>query len=255
MARIIPKGGIPFAKETQKKPLSKQTKPIMTGKGPYVDGFEPAKIDPKKKNKESKFFGAEKFSENIEKIDSDNINNCMAQKSLFDQLFEDVMSDEEALGIEPGNEENPDLDGEADGFEGEGENEDITITLDRETAQKLIDIISGALGEEVESPEEQAVEDDLGSELDSEDEGNPFPEATEMTELKASNLTDKSQKKVSTSWGAGSKKASDAGIKGQDGKSESLSDSAGQKLQSKGNKKVASTNSSLAGSKKSAFEG
>ena len=261
MARIIPKGGIPFSKETQKTPLSKTTKPILTGKGPYVDGFKPAEIDSKKKNKQSKFFGAEKFSENIEKIDSNNINNCMAQKSLFDQLFEDVMSDEEALGIEPGSSdegsdfggEGGDIDGE---FGGEGEGEEVTLTLDRETAQKLLDMLSGALGEETESPEEQTVEDDLGSELgdEGEGEGNPFPESTEMKELKASNLTDKSQKKVSTSWSAGSKKV-EGHIAGQDGKSQNLSDAGGKKLQAKGSKKVNCTISTLAGSKKNAFEG
>lgn len=67
----------------------------------------------------------------------------MSNKSLFEKLFEEVMSDDaEALGL-PSPEEG--AASESEGME-EGGDDQVTLTLDRETAQKLHDLLSSQLG-------------------------------------------------------------------------------------------------------------
>lgn len=122
------------------------------------------------------------------KIVRESLNNFMARKSVFDKLYENVMgmdqseegNDLSALGIEP----------EGEGMEG-GEDE-VTLTLDRETAQKLIDVLSASLGGDTESGEgedeyggeETESDEDAESfyfgEEDEEDEGEPATASTSI---------------------------------------------------------------------------
>ena len=80
----------------------------------------------------------------------------MSNKSLFEKLFEEVMQDDaEALGL-PSGEGGEDM-GEMGGdeFGSEEGGDEVTLTLDRETAQKLHDLLGGILGgEETEETEE-----------------------------------------------------------------------------------------------------
>lgn len=112
-----------------------------------IDGFEPA-IDPKrmkKKDKEGNLynpdnFSAEQFDEKLAKRYTVDINNNM--KSTFDKLFEEVMGDDaelDALGIE--------VDEVEDTAEGEDAG-DITITIDRDMAKNLCDLLQAAMGDE-----------------------------------------------------------------------------------------------------------
>lgn len=93
------------------------------------------------------------------------------------------------------------------GEDEEGEEETVTLSLDKETARKLLEVLQGVLAEDEEHEgeesegEEEAEHAFGGSEEDeesSEDE-NPFKEAVDMQELAGAeglSLTDKSKKEV-----------------------------------------------------------
>jgi hypothetical protein len=90
----------------------------------------------------------------------DALNIFMSNKSLFEKLFEEVMQDEsdlKNLGISPEQEGGS----EEGGFDGEeeGGSEDVTISMDRETAQKLHDLLASVLGGDVKADEEMEGEE------------------------------------------------------------------------------------------------
>ena len=72
----------------------------------------------------------------------------MSNKSLFEKLFEEVMeNDEAALGIEGG--DAGDMGGDemgGDDFGDEMGGDEVTFTLDKATAEKLMDVLQAALG-------------------------------------------------------------------------------------------------------------
>ena len=84
----------------------------------------------------------------------------MSNKSLFEKLFEEVMQDDaEALGLPSG--EGGEGMGEMGGdeFGSEEGGDEVTLTLDRETAQKLHDLLGGILGGGEETEEEGGMEE------------------------------------------------------------------------------------------------
>jgi hypothetical protein len=101
-------------------------------------------------------------------------------KSKFDKLFENVMDDELDVNLDLGPGAGPEDSSAEDmdmdlGAESETGSEDITLTLDRETAQKLHDMLGDVLGggEELSGEEDSDLEDleiDTDSDSDSEDE-------------------------------------------------------------------------------------
>lgn len=114
-----------------------------------------------------------------EKIQKESINNSMT-KSIFDKLYETVMN-EEAL---PGDDNIEAHDAEAlDLPTGEEEGE-VTITLDRELAQKLHDALMGVLGAHEGEPE--GTEGTEGEEPEGEEgeDSEAFGEATDIEEVK-----------------------------------------------------------------------
>lgn len=216
--------------------------------------------DPKNlKNKET-FQGVENlssqnFNENSEKIESKKINNFMS-KSVFDKLFEDVMgsvpSDEQdalTLGAVPGAE---------DAGTEEGGDE-VTITLPRDLAHKLHELLaavvegekeeeldheeaSGEEGAGDEAAAEEANEEDDSDEEDDSEEGNQevAGEATELKEVPASagqSLQNKNNKVGGTVDSLVAKGHGEGKVKSEvDGKGKDLPDSHGAKLQNKNNK-------------------
>jgi len=125
------------------------------------------------------------------KIVKESINNFMRSKSIFDKLYENVTG--QFNGMSPMGsemEETEELD--ALGIEGEGEDmeetgEEVSFKLDRETAQKLIDVLQAAIGGE-EEVDEFDMED--GDEMEDEGEEMGYDEAEEDEEdLGASNHT------------------------------------------------------------------
>jgi len=125
----------------------------------------------------------EEFSEETKKIARDSLNNFMSKKSIFDKLYESVFYGDEAAEDMQGMNELEELG--IEDHEG-GEEGDVTITIDRATAEKLLDIIGAAMGQETEDLE---VESELGDEdyedASDEDEedfdaGSPFNKAVNM---------------------------------------------------------------------------
>ena len=139
--------------------------PLQDGGPQEKGGFEPVKLDTKKmsdKELKDNLYNVkdlsydEELQDNEEdeevpqesrKIARESLNNFMSKKSIFDRLYENVigqtegpvdssMEDLDALGIEGGS---------------EGESDEVTITLDRETAQKLHDILAPLLSDEGEA--------------------------------------------------------------------------------------------------------
>lgn len=206
---------------------SKQAKAIqnkMTSDIAEIDGFEPA-IDPKRMKKKDKKdnlytpdkFSAEQFDEKLAKRYSVDINNNM--KSTFDKLFEEVMGDDEeldALGIE--------LDEVEDTAEGE-DADDITITLDRDMAKGLCDLLQAAMGDEAEDAGaedyEEMEEDDMDDEddtmdeaVDAEDLGHPL---VNQKDAKLTKVGAGSNKVKSTTTGKASSDKASADVKKQQG--------------------------------------
>ncbi len=128
-----------------------------------------------------------KFANKSKKIAKENINTNMTKnKSIFDRLYEEVMDDEleiKELGI--GDEDGGDID-ELGGDDEAGENT-VTITLDKDLARQLCDVLKGVV--EDEDGDEDGLGDEGGDEGDfegdfegEEGEGGGFPEEMEETD-------------------------------------------------------------------------
>lgn len=121
------------------------------------------------------------ISENQQKNLKRSINNFMS-KSLFEKLFEQVMdnenipsptTDNQALGLPDGDYGNEDGSGAGDGggeddmgddMGDDMEGDEITLTLPREVAQQLCDMLSQQLGGDEEDMGDE--EDDFGDDDD-----------------------------------------------------------------------------------------
>lgn len=232
-------GGTPFSNANSKTP-GKNEQLAKGNKGPNVDGV--------KKPVEHK----ESLQTSKKNLIS-NINTFNMSKSLFDKLFEDVMSG----GMEDAGLESPA--GGGDEFSDEQElgidvggdemgGDEVTITLDRASAQKFCDALHAVLGDSEEEDEEDfelGGEEDFGEEgEEDEEEGNPFGEGTDIEELKAKPETLQSKGKhkveVSAQFKPKGGKAQHAKIPGQDTGSPFTAKP--ETLQSKGHHKVSSFN-------------
>jgi len=258
-----------FPKATDKKINTKKTTAIGSdtkaffhkNSGPEAaEGFNPNIIDPKtaKTGKKENHYQPQKFSSALEKTETTSINNNMSNKSIFDKLYEDVMKDDALdLGIQAGPE--GDAADKTDDLGGGEESSDVTLTLPRDVAQKLHDLLVDVLGADEEpASDEDAGADDLGLKSDEdeqskaekedkkdedkkdEDQEEVAGEATELEELpdsKGLSLTGKNNKVPGKLGHAKGGKAS-GDVKGVtvDGKPSALPDSKGHSLTSKNNK-------------------
>lgn len=192
----FPKGTFPKAGEETKEPKT------MKDSGPNnVKGF--------KKMKKNKKRSGKKVHENI--------NNFM--KSKFDKLFENVMDDEMDvnmdLGPGAGPEGDMDMDVDTDtDMDTDMGSEEVTLTLDRETAQKLCDMLQSQLDGDngmADSDEDSDLEDldiDVDSEsndsdTEDEDEEHEYSDEDEeededemKEEVEAEKLSDEHGKKL-----------------------------------------------------------
>ena len=121
----------------------------------------------------------ENASEALETASS-SINKYMAKKSAFDELFAKVISEDfgmeeqddlNALGIDDAT---PDAELGEEGDDDASE-EEITVTLDKELAKTLCDLLQAAMGEEeTDEAGDEDVADELDADLSEEDnEGAP----------------------------------------------------------------------------------
>lgn len=129
------------------------------------------------------------------KIAKASINNFMRKKSIFDKLYENVMGQPGSMAPMGGSEMEEVGELDALGIEGEGEGmeetgEEVTFTLDRETAQKLIDVLQAAVGgeEEVGGEEGEAESEGETEEGGAEEAEEGFWDEDEE-DLGASNLS------------------------------------------------------------------
>ena len=179
-SKKFPKDSFPKPEETMKK--SKD-----------FDSTGPNKAMGTKVTKSAKKKVKKKSRKNI----SEDINSFM--KSKFDKLFENVMEDDDAMNLSAGPGMGPEggnFGSEEDDFsdlgsEDEG-SEEITLTLDRETAQKLCDMLQSQLdsGSEEDSDledleiDDEDMGDEGGDEFGSEEEDDgAFREGIESEKL------------------------------------------------------------------------
>lgn len=114
----------------------------------------------------------ENASEALETASS-GINNYMAKKSAFDELYSKVISEDfgmeeqddlNALGIEDAT---PDAELGEEGDDDAAGEEEVTITLDKDLAQQLCDLLKAACGEE---EGDDAGDEDVADELEGDDD-------------------------------------------------------------------------------------
>ncbi len=227
-----------------------------------IDGLE-RPLDPKTTKKAAKKgnlyepekYSAEQFDKKLEKSYREGINNSM--KSTFDKLFEEVMGPEDAeldaLGIETD-------EGADDAAEGSDE---VTITLDRDMAEKLCDLLNNACGhddsddaeeadaedgeyEEYEEAEEDDDEDaeEVEEAVDAEDHGHA------LVNLKDSGLTKTGagSNKVKTTAKVSGGKADGKVKKQDDGTGSAVTGDGGLTKTGSGSNKVKSSKTSKVGS-------
>ena len=112
-------------------------------------------------------------SEENEKNDDSKINKFMS-KSVFDKLYDKVLKEnfgeddieaqeKDALGLDDAT-----LDDELEDEDLGDEGDTVTVTLDKATAEALLDVLKGA----VEAGDEDLDLEDEGDDLDFEDEGD-----------------------------------------------------------------------------------
>ena len=167
--------------------------PLQKGGPQETAGYKSEKIDRKKlSKKDSKdnlynienLSGQDKKEEDEEEITQESrkiaqrsLNKFMSKKSIFDKLYENVMfggeQDEDQMNSSLGlDDATPD-----DELGSEGEDE-VTITLDRDTAMKLYEVLGACCGEGTEEGEGEGEgegemsegEDDFGGYGDNEED-------------------------------------------------------------------------------------
>ena len=193
------KGGIPGT-TVGKGPAelnSKNAQDIQNKETTETDQIEGVQepVDPKNSKKENAYepeiYSSQNYDEKIGKRVKESINNYM--KSTFDKLFENVMSDEEqqeleALGVdteEGGDEESSD---------------EITVTLSKDMAKQLCDILQAAIGEEEPEAEDMEHEDGEHYEME-EDEEDGEDEDEDETHKEAVDATDEGHPLVNQKTG------------------------------------------------------
>lgn len=225
-------------------------------RGPLSNKNEEALVKPleaKDAKGKKTFTGVEKLSLAPEKMEVETINNFM-NKSIFDRLYEDVMSDNIHSPEAADQHDAEALDLPGHDHEEDGGGDEVTITLSKELAGKLHDALMAVLG----SDEEQHGEDEFEGEGESEEDeesDDTLPEATELEALpdskgqtlmsKNNKVGDETAKLVSKGHGEGGKLEVDPELK-------PVSDSKGKSLEGKNNKvasKTSKVGSYLAGLK------
>lgn len=186
--QVVAEKALPQKKGTGGKNLNDKGAADLQAGGPSEKGgFKPADIDTNKmskKEEEDNNYNIDNLSysdedeEIIEKMSQRAINKFMS-KSIFDKLYENVMMGQsedaetmelDALGIEDGAED-------AMGDEIGGEEDQVTITLSKDLAKQLHDVLMTVIGGEEEIGDEEPAEDEVGE--DQNEFGGDFEEDEE----------------------------------------------------------------------------
>lgn len=228
--------------KTKEKTKSKtKTRPFVSSpSGPKdAEGVKDTIIDPKD-SKDDNFYTPKKFSQNCIKTETRDINNVM-NKSIFDRLYEDVMSDDIDSDTES-------LDRKAlnltdDTSETDDTSDEVTVTLDKELARKLYEVLGSVVDLDVEDEDLDVGDEDFDSdddfEVDDSDE-DQLEEATELEELplsRGASLQNKNNKVRGTATSLKSSGSGDGKVAGEiDSKGKDVPNSKGESLQGKNNK-------------------
>ena len=167
----------------------------LDGDGDKKESMKQAAKDKKKKDHEEEEDEDEESSEKDLEMAQEGLNTFMANKSVFDRLYNKVMVNEnyemeemddlDALGLD-------DATPDAEGEDGDSE-EEVTITLDRDMAKHLCDILKAACGED-DDVEVDEVEDGEGHHEDGEghheedEEGEPHAMNTHYNDGKSNKV-------------------------------------------------------------------
>jgi len=156
--------------ESEQRPDDEEDAEEIIGNGPDSEGVDEPVDSAEEESKNKK--EPKKESKNINNLNK--VKVMTEDKSIFDKLFEQVMGEAEDEDMELG----IDIDGADDEGLGGEEDGDVTITLDRELASKLHEILMDVLGgEEGEEEGDGTEEMDMGYEEDS----DPFEEENQHT--------------------------------------------------------------------------
>lgn len=157
--------------ESEQRPKDEESAEELDGDGPDSEGVdEPVDLD-----------GVKSKDKKEPKKESKNINNLNKvkvmheDKSIFDKLFEQVMGEAEDEDLELG----IDIDSADDEGTGVEEDGDVTITLDRELATKLHEVLMDVLAGEDE--DDEAEDDTQELEAGYEEDSDPFEEENQHT--------------------------------------------------------------------------
>ena len=166
--------------------------PLIKGGPQTTAGYVPAKIDKKTmsaKDRKDNLYNIENLSydedeetpktgkvsakrrkkprviaKESRKINKSSINMFMRKKSIFDTLYETVMPSGPNANADMEMDDSQELD--ALGIEGDdmGGEDEVTFTLDRATAEKLLDVIGAAMGQGSDEgmDDEDMGDDDMG---------------------------------------------------------------------------------------------
>jgi len=153
----------------------------------------------------------EENSEETEKIAKESLNNFMATKSVFDKLYDKVMVNENfPFANEEAGEDDLDALGLADAeTDAEAGEDEITVTLDKEMAQALCDVLQAAIGDEGEGEDEFDMEGEDGAPEDYEgeedEEGTPTAMNTHYNDGKNNKVGNLKAKGAASATGASGK--------------------------------------------------
>lgn len=157
--------------------MNKKFKNVKSGKAIKLRQFGTNKLIKGGPKDAKKPATAEKNLTYAEKTNASFLNNSMSNKSLFEKLFEDVMNDPASpMGGNMGPKDTLDLDNDMGGMGDDMGGDEITISIPRDVAERLHDVLMAAMGGgdidmEIED-EDLGDEDDfdMDSEMDSEGE-------------------------------------------------------------------------------------
>ena len=161
----------------------------LDGDGDKKESMKKAAKDKKKEDEEDE---DEESSEKDLEMAQEGLNTFMANKSVFDRLYNKVMVNEnyemeemddlDALGLD-------DATPDAEGEDGDSE-EEVTITLDKDMAQHLCDILKAACGEDDDDVEVEVdeVEDGEHHDAEEDEEGEPHAMNTHYNDGKSNKV-------------------------------------------------------------------
>jgi hypothetical protein len=157
--------------------MNKKFKNVKSGKAIKLRQFGTNKLIKGGPQDAKKPATAEKNLTYAEKTDAGFLNNRMSNKSLFDKLFEDVMNDPASpMGGDMGPQDTLELGDEMGGMDDDMGGDEVTISIPRDVAEKLHDILMAAMGGgdvdlEIEDEDLGGEDEDFGIKFNSKNGG------------------------------------------------------------------------------------